>query len=148
MGQIVVENAHSRLKISRNETSATAYGVLNDERAKFEWISIVFINDAYCKGLNRRYLSHHYPTDVLSFRLNEGEEIEGEVYVNLDRASVQARQHGVSFKNEVDRLVIHGLLHLLGYRDTTPALKVRMKQKEDEYLRTNSARNGRARKSH
>ena len=148
MGQLIIENAHSRARIPPRETLATARNVLREEEIEFEWINIVFISDFYSRKLNRRYLSHDYTTDVLAFRLDEGSALQGEVYVNLDRARIQAGEHGVSFKNEVTRLVIHGLLHLVGYRDTTDSSGVKMKQKEEKYLQDYTKKNGHARKSH
>jgi rRNA maturation RNase YbeY len=108
-------------------------------------LNVVFINDRVSRRLNRQYLSHNYATDVLAFRLGGGSQLEGEVYVNLDRARVQAQEYGVSFKNEIARLVIHGLLHLLGYRDTTPRMRARMNRKQEQYLLKVSGKLGHAR---
>ena len=60
--------------------------------------------------------------------------IEGEVYINLDRARIQAREYGVGFADEVCRLVVHGTLHLFGYDDKTVALERHMKRREDRYV--------------
>ena len=81
-----------------------------------------------------RYLNHDYATDVISFPLENGAVLEGEVYVNLDRARAQARVYGVSFSNEVARLVIHGTLHLVGYDDSTEKKAERMKAEEDYHV--------------
>lgn len=111
-----------------------AAGVLRAEGCSDAEVSVVFIDSRRSRMLNRRFLRHDYVTDVLSFPLGMGETPEGEVYVNLDRARQQARSYGVSFSNEVGRLVIHGVLHLLGYDDTTSAAQRRMKLKEDRYV--------------
>jgi rRNA maturation RNase YbeY len=84
--------------------------------------------------MNRRFLGHAYATDVISFPLGEGDAIEGELYVNLDRARVQARQYGVTRTHELVRLVVHGTLHLTGYDDRLPKDRMRMRQREDFYL--------------
>jgi probable rRNA maturation factor len=84
--------------------------------------------------MNRKFLHHDYVTDVLSFPLGAREALEGEVYVNLDRARQQAVEYGVTFTSETGRLVIHGVLHLLGYDDTTSGPRRRMKKKEDRYV--------------
>ncbi len=86
------------------------------------------------KNMNKRYLRHNRITDVITFPLGAGRGVEGEVYVNLDQARRQARAYGVPFHAEVKRLVVHGTLHLLGYRDSTPSLKTRMSRREDHYL--------------
>jgi len=145
VARIFVENANSRYKISRKETAATARSVLESEGSLFRWISIVYVTDQYSRKLNRQYLSHDEPTDVLAFRMEE-DPLEGEVYVNLDRARVQAKRYGVSFKNEVGRLLIHGLLHLVGYSDRTQRLKGIMQRKEDKYLATFWVSDGHVRK--
>jgi len=85
--------------------------------------------------LNGSYLKHRYPTDVLSFQLGEHEKkIDGEIYINLDQAKRQARAYKVSFCEEFSRLTIHGLLHLLGYRDNTARKKALMTKKENLFL--------------
>ena len=84
--------------------------------------------------MNKRYLRHNRVTDVIAFSLPDGRTIGGEVYVNLDQARRQARDYGVGFQTEVKRLVIHGTLHLLGYRDSSPSLRTKMSRREDYYL--------------
>jgi rRNA maturation RNase YbeY len=84
--------------------------------------------------MNRRFLGHAYATDVISFPLGEGDAVEGELYVNLDRARVQARHYGVTRTHELVRLVVHGTLHLTGYDDRLPEDRRRMRQREDFYL--------------
>jgi len=134
MAQLSVENAHSRYRIPRRETMKVLKSVLRAEGLKYRVLTIVFINDRKSRYLNRRFLARDHATDVLSFRLDEGSNLEGEIYVNLDRARIQAREYGVSFKNEVMRLVIHGLLHLIGYRDSTERSRLRMTRKQEGYL--------------
>lgn len=106
--------------------------VLGRKRAA---ISVVFIGSQRCKAINRTFLNHNYVTDVISFTLETQPMLEGEIYINLDRANQQAREYGVSFSNEVARLVIHGALHLIGLEDATVAQQKRMKAVEDEHLR-------------
>jgi rRNA maturation RNase YbeY len=84
--------------------------------------------------MNRRFLGHDYTTDVICFRLGTPGRLEGEVYVNLDRAHVQAGEYGVTHGHEAARLVIHGTLHLAGYDDRTPAKARRMRRREDQIL--------------
>ena len=148
MAQLIVVNANVRYKVSRKETLATLRSVLRNERSYYRWVSVVFINDKKSRQLNRMYLAHDYPTDVLAFRLDRRALLEGEVYVNLDRARGQANKYGVPFRNEVARLVIHGLLHLLGYRDTTAPSRLKMRKKEEKYLQGVSKRTEHARKNH
>ena len=145
MNELVVQNAHGRVSAPVKETLKTARRVLRDEGSRSSMIGVIFVNDSYSRKLNRLYLAHSSVTDVLAFPLGRAENLEGEIYVNLDRAKVQAKEHSVSFKNEVARLVIHGLLHLLGYRDSTGKLRAVMTRKEDEYLKKYFEREGHAR---
>lgn len=83
-------------------------------------VSVIFVNDRYIQDLNRRYRRRDRPTDVLSFKLqplipNQQSSVPlGEVYVSRDTARQQARRYGVSYHDELQRLVLHGILHLLG----------------------------------
>jgi probable rRNA maturation factor len=148
MAKLSIENTHKKYRIPRRETIEASKSVLKAEGLEYRFLNIVFINDRKSQQLNRMFLAHDYATDVLAFRLDEGSELEGEVYVNLDRARIQAREYGVSFKNEVMRLVIHGLLHLIGYRDMTERLQVRMIRKQEDYLQRISGRVENAGKDH
>ncbi len=97
-------------------------------------IGVICVGDGLSRRMNRRFLGHEYATDVISFPLGEGDAVEGELYVNLDRARVQARQYGVTRTHELVRLVVHGTLHLTGYDDRLPEDRKRMREREDFYL--------------
>ena len=97
-------------------------------------LSVVFVGSRFIRMINREYLSHDYVTDVVSFPLGPEPGPDGEIYVNLDRAALQAKQYKVPFHAEIRRLVIHGLLHLLGYDDATPRAKRAMTRRENHYL--------------
>jgi probable rRNA maturation factor len=109
-------------------------GVFRRERQSAAAITVIFIDSRRSRRMNREYLRHDYPTDVISFPLEEGENLEAEIYVNLERARTQARQHGVSMPNEVARLVIHGTLHLAGYDDSRPDDARKMHERQEAYV--------------
>ncbi len=98
-------------------------------------VSIVFVDSQRCKSINRTFLGHNFVTDVISFRMEPPPGLEGEIYVNLDRAKQQAEEYNVSFANEVARLVIHGTLHLIGCDDVNPGDAKKMKLLEDAHVR-------------
>lgn len=130
-----VFNDYPRKRIRRPDTIRLAGQVLRREWGRRADVSIVFIDDQRMIELNSQYLHHNVTTDVLSFPLSdEANTLEGEVYVNLDQAQRQAREYGVTVHNEVARLVIHGLLHLVGYRDATKREKIRMTEMEEMFL--------------
>ena len=129
-------NAHPKYRVRLREFLRLTRRVMLHQRCKDIACNIIFVDDKDMENLNGKYLRRWYPTDVLSFPLDQEDDTvkEGEVYVNLDQARRQAHEYRAIMKNEVSRLVIHGLLHLLGYRDTTKREKRRMTQLEDSYL--------------
>lgn len=131
---IEVSHQHPRLRFPVKETLAAVRVVLKRESGKKRSISVVFVNDRFIRRINRKYLKHDAVTDVISFPLEGGMGVDGEVYVSLDRAKQQARDGGIPFREEVRRLVVHGTLHLLGYRDSTKREKRRMTEKEEYFL--------------
>jgi rRNA maturation RNase YbeY len=97
-------------------------------------MTIVFVTSRRSRLLNREFLQHDYVTDVISFPLERRPRIEGEIYVNLDRAREQARRYGIGFANEILRLVVHGTLHLLGYDDATARAAKTMSKRQEGYV--------------
>lgn len=98
-------------------------------------LSIILTDDCMIQELNHKYLNRNQPTDVITFLYGEEEEGPwGEIYISEDRARDQASEYRVPFQEELYRLIIHGLLHLLGYRDESDVLKRKMKRKENHYL--------------
>jgi probable rRNA maturation factor len=117
-----------------DETKYIAEFVLKQEE-KIADVGIIFVDDHGIRELNKKYLNHDYVTDVISFPVDEVDGvIEGEIYICLQQADRQAREYKISLKNEVSRLAIHGMLHLVGYEDTTPEQRAVMRMKEDRYL--------------
>ena len=98
-------------------------------------LSLVFVDDAHIHNLNRRYLNHDYPTDVLAFPLDdESDDLWGEIYISVERAREQAQIYREPFRREVSRLIIHGVLHLMGFDDQDDVSRKKMKMKEEHYL--------------
>src|SRR5512141_2562331 len=128
---IDIVNAHPEFRVRRATAAGYVRGVVRSERRSRCAITVVFVDDRTSRRLNRRFLAHDRPTDVIAFPLEEEPNLECEIYVNLDKARRQARTYHVTAANETARLVIHGTLHLLGYDDRTPAKALRMKARED-----------------
>lgn len=106
------------------------------EGAQLRSVSLVFVDDRTMRELNRRYLRHDRTTDVLSFSYGTRRRLEGEIIVNLDQARRQAPTFGATYRHEVSRLIVHGLLHLAGHDDRTDAERARMHRREDRYLQS------------
>lgn len=134
--KVHIETICAPQKILRLKIKRIARRVLADENIERAAINMVLIDDAYMIQLNRQYLQHDEPTDVLSFNLSdEGSElIEGEIYADVDQVARQAQDYGVSFDEELARIVIHGILHLIGYDDRSHQERQNMTKKEDDYL--------------
>jgi metalloprotein, YbeY/UPF0054 family len=103
---------------------------LNQE---LETLSIVLCNDQYVLNLNKKYLSHDYYTDILTFPHSD-ESIDGELYISIDRVGENARTECVQKIDELDRVIIHGILHLAGFDDKTIEMQEKMRALEDFYL--------------
>jgi rRNA maturation RNase YbeY len=134
MIRIAVANAHRRRRVPHAPVVREVRRVLRGEGVTDARVTVVFIGTPLCRALNARHLGHPWTTDVLAFPLEEHGTLEGEVYVNLDRAGAQAREYRVPPAEEVRRLVIHGTLHLAGWDDGTPRKRGRMQAREDAYL--------------
>ncbi len=99
-------------------------------------LHIIFCSDEYLLKINQDFLSHDYYTDIITFDLGvkESEAIQGEIYISLDRVKDNASQHGVSYKTELHRVIFHGFLHLLGFKDKKKSDQTLMRAMEDEFL--------------
>jgi len=129
-------NTHPRYHAGIRDTCSLASAVLRGQGTAAAELTVVFINDRRMTALNRRFLNRRSTTDVLSFPLDEPDGcLEGEVYVNIDQARRQAHEYGVAIRNELARLVVHGVLHLAGFRDHTRREKREMTQAEELYLK-------------
>ena len=97
---------------------------------------LIIGDDDLLADLKKKFFGLNHYTDVIAFRLNEYDEknVEGEIYISLPRAKENANKFNQSFYKELGRLIIHGGLHLLGYKDDTKKNKLEMKKKEDLYL--------------
>ncbi len=96
-------------------------------------VSVILVDDAKIHAMNKEFLHHDYPTDIITFPLEE-DTIDGELYISLDTAARQAAEYGVSFTNELMRLAVHGTLHLVGYDDATDEERKEMSRLEDRYI--------------
>lgn len=97
-------------------------------------ISIIFCSDNYILDVNIRYLHHDYFTDVITFDYCEGNKLSGDLFISIDSVRENAIEFGTEFDEELHRVIVHGLLHLVGYDDHTPEDQKVMRSKEDYYL--------------
>ena len=97
-------------------------------------IVCVFCDDKYLLEKNIKYLNHDYLTDVITFDYCENKIVSGDILISVERVRENGKSYNVSFFTEIKRVIVHGLLHLLGYDDKTNSSKQEMTEKEDFYL--------------
>ncbi|MGN6181604.1 MAG: rRNA maturation RNase YbeY [Mucilaginibacter sp.] len=109
------------------------------EGYKLKELTYIFCSDAYLLQINQQYLDHDTYTDIITFDNSEEEgNITGDIFISVERIRENAQKFKVSETDELHRVIIHGVLHLLGYTDKTALSKEKMTQKEDEYLNKRS----------
>lgn len=110
--------------------------IFKKEKKSLEDLSIIFCDDEYLLGLNRQFLKHDFYTDILSFPLSVANQpLLAEIYISIDRVRENARFSGSTFKEELHRVIFHGVLHFCGYRDKSTADIKKMRSLENKYLR-------------
>ncbi|MCK0130379.1 rRNA maturation RNase YbeY [Flavobacteriaceae bacterium F08102] len=119
-----------------DENKVTAWlGDLLRSESKIEGeINYVFCSDEFLLKYNIKYLKHNTLTDIISFDYTVGNEINGDVFISIERVKENALLYKVSMRDELHRVMAHGLLHYCGYKDKTTEDKVLMREKEDYYL--------------
>ncbi|GIV61001.1 MAG: endoribonuclease YbeY [Rhodothermaceae bacterium] len=139
--ELLIANEHPSYDVDEAALERLARHVLAAEGVRWQYVGIILTYHATVLELNRTYLNHDYHTDVLSFDLSDEATPEraGEVYVDLDTAAERHAEFGASFEEEVRRYVVHGLLHLAGHDDATPAERAALRALEDRYLAALSA---------
>lgn len=97
-------------------------------------ISIIFCSDNYVLDINQKYLQHDYFTDIITFDYCEWDRLSGDLFISVDSVRENSVEFGTEFKDELNRVIIHGLLHLVGYDDHTEKDIKLMRSKENYYL--------------
>lgn len=108
--------------------------IAEQEGSSIIGLSYIFTSDSYLLKINQEYLQHDTYTDVITFPYSEGENIESDIFISIDRCKENASIFDASFYTELHRVMAHALLHLLGYGDKSPDEKISMRSKEDYYL--------------
>lgn len=105
------------------------------ENKSLEHLNYIFCSDEYLLSINQQYLNHDTFTDIITFDNSEDEDtIEGDIFISIERVRANAVELQKPFEEELHRVLIHGVLHLLGHTDKSPSDKSSMRKKEDAYL--------------
>lgn len=140
MARIDFFNQDISFKIPRpRKTRQWIQEVISLEKRKLSQINYIFCSDPYLLSVNEKYLKHKTLTDIITFDNSEGEgkgnsALEGDIFISIERVKENAEELHTSFDAELHRVLIHGVLHLIGYNDKTPRQRSAMRKKEDAYL--------------
>ena len=113
--------------------------VAESEVRKLGDINIIFCSDNYILDVNMKYLQHDYFTDIITFDYCEDDVLSGDLFISIDSVRDNASFYGTDFSEELNRVIVHGLLHLIGYDDHSDSEQRTMRAKEDYYLSQRSA---------
>ena len=108
--------------------------VAESELRRLGELSVIFCSDHDLLDLNLKYLGHDYFTDIITFDYCEGKTLSGDLFISIDSVRENAEHYGASFEDELDRVIVHGLLHLVGYDDHSEEEIAQMRAKENYYL--------------
>lgn len=135
MRPVLVKNTQRRVRINTTAAAQLVAFVLDAEAvAPARGLNLIFTNDASIRRYNRQFLNHDYPTDVISFP-DSSDTSAGDIIISAQRAIAYASAHNIPLASELARYVIHGVLHCLGYSDTSPAARRRMFARQEALLR-------------
>ena len=129
-----VQDIRFNLK-NKNKVKAWIKATITAEGYRLNELNYIFCSDSYLLNINQQYLDHDTYTDIITFDNSEKKGvIEGDIFISIDRIRENAAKFDTGETNELHRVMIHGALHLLGYKDKTATNKMQMTAKEDEYL--------------
>lgn len=123
------------LPIKKEQLEQWLEAVIASENKTLGEIGYVFCSDAYLLKINQDYLEHDTYTDIISFDYSYGNTLEGEIYISTERLTENADKYGVPFTKELQRVLVHGILHLCGYKDKTEEEASKMREKEEEKMK-------------
>ena len=120
--------------IKRRNTTSWIRFVTEIYQKRVGDISYIFCSDEVILEVNKEYLQHDYYTDIITFDYTEGDTISGDLFISLDTVRSNSEQFGTLFQDELDRVIIHGILHLCGFKDKTPEEEKQMRELEEQAL--------------
>lgn len=129
------------IPLKRNKIKAWIKSCIEKRNGELKDLNYIFCNDDYILNINRQYLNHDYFTDIISFDYSEYDYetqktlISGDLFISLDTVRSNSKLIGVEFEEELHRVIIHGVLHLLGFKDKTEQEEKEMRKEEEECLR-------------
>ncbi|MCK9162956.1 MAG: rRNA maturation RNase YbeY [Bacteroidales bacterium] len=120
----------------KNKIKSWIRSVIEEKGMKLGDISYIFCDDEYLLEVNKTYLNHDYFTDIISFDYSDKDKVAGDLFISIDRVRDNAQSLNQEFEKELYRVIIHGVLHLLGLKDKTEAQEKEMRKAEEECLKS------------
>lgn len=108
--------------------------VISSEKKTLDEVSYIFCDDEYLLEINQKYLNHDTYTDIITFDNSLGNTLGGDIFISTERVTENSKEFEVAFGEELRRVLVHGILHLCGYKDETPEEKSLMRRKEEEKM--------------
>ena len=133
-----VHFSNSEIKFNlKNKAKLKAWikAVIEKEKLIQGDLYYVFVSDEELLRMNQQFLNHDTFTDIITFDYREDKTVNGEIYISIDRVRENAEKYKTTFENELHRVMIHGVLHICGYKDKTKAAKELMRKMEDQSLK-------------
>jgi rRNA maturation RNase YbeY len=135
MSKIQFFSENIRFKLPRPiKTKRWILEVIRQEKSKLDSLNYIFCDDVFLLEINSHYLRHKTLTDIITFDYSTKKVLSGEIYISIERVKENSVKFKQPFEQELHRVIIHGVLHLLGYQDKTLRHKRIMRKKEDAYL--------------
>lgn len=135
MGKISFFYEEIDFKLSQiNKSKKWIKFIIERENFELNYINFIFCSDTYLHSINLKYLDHDTFTDIITFDYSEQNTLEGDIYISIDRVRENAKDFHIEFESELQRVMAHGVLHMMGFGDKTQDEKTIMRQKEDSCI--------------
>ncbi len=121
-------------KINKSRTKNWIKNIIEKEGCIQGNINIIFTNNEYLLEINKKYLSHNYYTDIITFDYSENKTLSGDLFISIEMIKENAIKYQTKLSDEINRVIIHGILHLAGYSDKTKEQKTIMRKKEENSM--------------
>lgn len=135
---ISIHNHHPSLSlpVKKSLILKAVSAVFKGEKCSINSLELNLVNNYRIRKVNKNYLNHDYVTDIITFPyVSDKKSLDGEIIISLDKIKSNAKEYETEYKDEFVRVLIHGCLHMAGYKDKTKLEKTRMRVKENKYLR-------------
>jgi len=134
--KVVLFNDSGKKVLFRKKIRSLVNNIANEENKDFSYVNIIFCNDEFIREHNKKYLGHDYETDIITFHDTDDKGlIEGELLISVETVKCNSLKFKTGCDEEICRVIIHGILHLCGYKDRTSSQKIKIREKENHFMK-------------